>query len=66
MTVIFLFGTLTASCPALSVNPFSRVASCGQQACRYSAITYDTELAAVQVECLPEVLLMNGFESDQL
>ncbi|MEM1092235.1 MAG: hypothetical protein AAF552_08865 [Pseudomonadota bacterium] len=63
MTVIFLFGTLTASCPALSVDPFSRVARCGQQSCRYTAVTYDTELAAVQVECLPEEILSDGFET---
>lgn len=62
MTVLFLFGALTADCPTLSVDPFRRLASCGAQVCRYSAITYDTELAAVQVECLPELLLADGFE----
>ena len=63
MTVIFLFGMFTASCPALTVDPFRRLASCGEQVCRYSAITYDTELAALQVECLPEEILSDGFEA---
>lgn len=66
MTVMFLFGSLTATCGVLQIDPFRQLAACGQQSCRYGAILYETDIAAVQVECLPELLLRSSYEVDDV
>ncbi|MEM9529777.1 MAG: hypothetical protein AAGA23_02535 [Pseudomonadota bacterium] len=62
MTAI-IFGSVLLSCDQLALDLQNRVATCGQLTCRYESVNYDLTLGAVQVECLRDELLRDGFEA---